>query len=69
MKKINSKVSFYFYNGKKAEYDFIRGLKEPRGIGVYPRLLNPEIVNNTNKIIILDSVCILAAKDLLILKK
>jgi lipopolysaccharide biosynthesis glycosyltransferase len=64
LKKINSRVSFVFYNGKQAEYDFIRGLKERRGIGDYSRLLIPEIVNNTNKILILDSADIFAIKDL-----
>ena len=52
LEKINSRVSFIFYNGKQAEYDFIRGLYEYRGIGDYSRLLIPEIVNNTNKILI-----------------
>ena len=64
LEKINSRVSFIFYNGKQAEYDFIRGLYELRGIGEYSRLLIPEIVNNTNKILILDSGDILAIKDL-----
>ena len=64
LEKINTRVSFIFYNGKQAEYDFIRGLNERRGIGEYSRLLIPEIVNNTNKILILDSADILAIKDL-----
>ena len=64
LEKINERVSFIFYNGKQAEYDFIRGFDEPRGIGEYSRLLIPEIINNTNKILILDSADILAIKDL-----
>ena len=62
--KINQQTSFIFYNGKQAEYDFSRGFKEKRGIGEYSRLLIPEIVNNTNKILILDSGDILAIRDL-----
>ena len=64
LKKINNRVSFIFYNGKQAEYDFNRGNKEWRGIGEYSRLLIPQIINNTNKVLILDSGDILANKDL-----
>lgn len=64
LKKINENVNFIFYNGKQAEYDFSRGISEIRGIGEYSRFLIPEIVNNTNKILILDSGDILAMKDL-----
>jgi lipopolysaccharide biosynthesis glycosyltransferase len=54
-----------FYNGKQVEYDFgERGKKEWRGVGDYARILIPEIVNNTNKIIIIDSADIIAKKDL-----
>lgn len=64
LEKINPQVSFIFYNGKQAEYDFKRGSDECRGIGEYARFLIPEIVNNTNKILILDSGDIMAVKDL-----
>lgn len=64
LKKLNSRVSFIFYNGKQAEFDFTRENTGWRGIGEYTRLLIPEIVNNTNKILILDSGDILAKKDL-----
>jgi len=64
LKKINQKVSFIFYNGKQAEYDFNRGINEERGVGEYSRFLIPQIVNNTNKILILDSGDILAIRDL-----
>lgn len=64
LKKINSFVSFIFYNGMQAVYDFKRGTTEDRGIGEYTRFLIPEIVNNTNKILILDSGDILATRDL-----
>jgi lipopolysaccharide biosynthesis glycosyltransferase len=65
LKKINKNVEFVFYNGKQAEYDFgERAKKESRGVGDYTRILIPEIVNNTNKIIIIDSADIIAKKDL-----
>ena len=65
LEKINKNVEFIFYNGKQAEYDFSEyGNKEQRGVGDYTKFLIPEIVNNTNKIIILDSADIIAKKDL-----
>ena len=64
MKNINKNVEFIFYNAKQAEYDFSRGKKEVRGMGDYTRVLIPEIVNNTNRVIILDSGDLMANKDL-----
>ena len=65
LKKIYNNIEFIFYNGKQAQYDFDRyGKKEKRGVGDYTKFLIPEIVNNTNKIIILDSADIIAKKDL-----
>ena len=65
LKSINSNVDFIFYNAKQAEYDFgYRGIKELRGIGNYAKILSPQIVNNTNKIIIMDSGDIIAQKDI-----
>ena len=64
MNYINKNVEFIFYNAKQAEYDFSRGLKEGRGVGDYTRVLAPEIVNNTNRIIILDSGDLIVNKDL-----
>lgn len=64
LKKINNKVEFIFYNAKQVEYDFPRAKNEKRGFGNYAKLLCPQIVNNTNKLIILDSGDILAQKDL-----
>ena len=65
LKKIKKNVDFVFYNGRQAEYDFgNRNKNEFRGVGDYTRLLIPQIVNNTNKIIILDSADIIAHKDL-----
>ena len=63
--KINKNVEFVFYNGKQVEYDFgERGKKEMRGVADYTRVLIPQIVNNTNKIIIMDCADIIAKKDL-----
>lgn len=65
LNKINKNVEFVFYNGKQSEYDFgERGKKERRGVGDYARVLIPEIVNNTNKVIIIDSADVIAKKDL-----
>ena len=65
LRKINKKSEFVFYNAKQAEYDFgWRGKKETRGVGDYTRVLIPQIVNNTNKVVIIDSGDILAKKDL-----
>ena len=65
LNKINKNIEFIFYNGKQAELDFLnRSRNEYLGIGDYDRVLLPQIVNNTNKILILDSGDILAYKDL-----
>lgn len=64
LRKINNKVEFIFYNAKQAEYDFKRAENERRGFGNYAKILCPQIVNNTNKILILDSGDILSQKDL-----
>ena len=65
LNKMNKNVEFVFYNSKQAEYDFgIRATKEWRGIGDYARVLAPEIVNNTNKILIMDSGDIIVQKDI-----
>ena len=65
LNKINPNVEFIFYDGKQVEYDFLEfGSKERRGLGDYTKFLIPEIVNNTNRILILDSADIIAKKDL-----
>ena len=64
LKFINKNVEFIFYNAKQVEYDFPRGKNEVRGFGDYTRILAPEIVNNTNRIIILDSGDIFVNKDI-----
>lgn len=65
LRKINKNVDFTFYNAKQAEYDFgERAKKEHRGIGNYAKILAPEIVNNTNKILVIDSGDTIAQKDI-----
>ena len=64
LRKINNKVEFIFYNSKQVEYDFSQGKKERRGFGNYAKILIPQIVNNTNKILILDAGDIISQKDL-----
>ena len=65
LKKINKNVDFVFYNAIQAEYDFgDRSRKEWRGVGDYTRILAPEIVNNTNKILMMDSGDVIAQKDI-----
>ena len=64
LRKINYKVDFIFYNAKQVEYDFNRAKNERRKYGNYAKILSPEIVNNTNKILILDSGDIIVQKDL-----
>ena len=64
LRRINNQVEFIFYNAKQAEYDFTIGLKDHRGIGNYAKILIPQIINNTDKILILDSGDILCQKDL-----
>ena len=65
LKKINQKVEFIFYNAKQIEYDFERAKNELRGgYGNVARILCPQIINNTNRILMLDSGDILCQKDL-----
>ena len=64
LRKINNNVDFIFYNAKQVMYDFDRGEHEERGFGVYGKILSPQIINNTNKVLILDSGDILCQKDL-----
>ena len=64
LRTINDKVEFIFYNAKQVKYDFYPDKKERRGYGVFAKILSPQIINNTNKILILDSGDILCQKDL-----
>ena len=65
LKKINKNVEFIFYNAKQIEYDLeYKKDKGWRGIGDFSRLITAVIVNNTNRILILDCADILAQKDL-----
>ena len=64
LRKINNRVEFIFYNAKQVIYDFDISLKEKRGPGNFARILSPQIINNTNKVLFLDSGDIIAQKDL-----
>jgi lipopolysaccharide biosynthesis glycosyltransferase len=65
LKRINKNVEFTFYNAKQAEYDFgERAKMEWRGVGNYAKILATEIVNNTNKILMIDSGDTIAQKDI-----
>ena len=64
LKKINKKVEFIFYNAKQIEYDFDIGKNKLRGLGNVARILFSQIINNTNKILILDFGDTLCQKDL-----
>ena len=64
LSKINKNVEFIFYNAKQIEYDFEPSTTGFRGYANLCRILSPHIVNNTNKILFLDSGDILCQKDL-----
>jgi len=65
LKRINKNIDFTFYNAQQAEYDFGEmGKRDYRGIGNYAKILAPEIVNNTNKILVIDSGDTIAQKDI-----
>ena len=65
LKKINKNVDFVFYTTKQVEYDFFEKSKGyHRGLGDYARLLAPQIINNTDKVLALDAGDILAQKDI-----
>ena len=64
LRSINRKVEFIFYNAKQAEYDFGIRKNERRGLGNLGKLLSPQIINNTNKVLILDSGDVICQKDL-----
>ena len=65
LKRKNKNIEFVFYNSQQLKYDFGKRAKnEFRGISNYARLLAPQIVNNTNRILCLDSGDIIAQKDI-----
>ena len=64
LRKINNKVEFIFYNAKQVEYDFEFGRRERRKSGNFARILSPQIINNTNKVLFLDSGDVVVQKDL-----
>ena len=65
LKKKNKNIDFIFYNSQQLQYDFGKRAKhEFRGLSNYARLLAPQIVNNTNRILCLDSGDIIVQKDI-----
>ena len=65
LKRINKNVEFVFYNGKQAEYDFGEKISnDTRQIADYGKILAPQIVNNTNRILIIDSEDVIIQKDI-----
>ena len=64
LRKINNRVDFIFYNAKQVEYDFELAKQERRGPSNFARFLSPQIINNTNKVLFLDSGDIIVQKDL-----
>ena len=64
LRRINNQIEFIFYNCKQVEYDFDIARKERRGPANFARILSPEIINNTNKVLFLDSGDIIVQKDL-----
>ena len=64
--KINNNCEFIFYNGKEAQDDFgLHTTKEERGLGEYARLLSLKIINDTDRLLIIDSADLIIKKDLL----
>lgn len=65
LKKINKNIECIFYSTKQVELDFALKLKNSKQlIGDYSRLFLPHIVNNTDKLLSLDSGDLLIQKDL-----
>ena len=64
LRTINKNFEFIFYNAKQLEYDFGNANKDYRGVDNFARLLSAQIINNTNKVLFLDSGEIIAHKDL-----
>ena len=63
--KINNNSEFIFHNGSKAGLDFGYQIKsEPYGVGEYARLMSPELINDTDRIIVTDSGDLFIEKDL-----
>ena len=63
--KINNNSEFIFHNGSKAEIDFGYQIKsEPYGVGEYARLMSPELINDTDRILVTDSGDLFIEKDL-----
>jgi lipopolysaccharide biosynthesis glycosyltransferase len=63
--KINNNTEFIFHDGSMAEIDFGYQTKsEPYGVGEYARLMSPELINDTDRILVTDSGDLFIEKDL-----
>ena len=63
--KINNNSEFIFHNGSKAEKDFGWQIKtEPYGVGEYARLMSPDLINDTDRILVTDSGDLFFEKDI-----
>jgi lipopolysaccharide biosynthesis glycosyltransferase len=63
--KINNNSEFIFHNGSKAEIDFGLQIKlEPYGVGEYARLMTPDLINDTDRILVTDSGDLFFEKDI-----
>ena len=63
--KINNNSEFIFHNGSKAEDDFgYQNTGEYYGVSEYSRLMSPELINDTDRILVTDSGDLLIEKDL-----
>ena len=64
--RLNNNSEFIFHNGSKAEIDFGEQIKsEPYGVGEYARLMSPELINDTDRILVMDSGDLFIERDLL----
>ena len=63
--KINNNSEFIFHNGSKAEDDFgYQNDSEYYGASEYSRLMSPELINDTDRILVIDSGDLFIEKDL-----
>ena len=63
--KINNNSEFIFYNGSKAVDDFGQHIKfEIYGVGEFARMMAPELIKDTDRILVFDSGDLFIEKDI-----
>ena len=63
--KINNNSEFIFYNGSKAVDDFGQHIKfEIYGVGEFARMMAPELIKDTDRILVVDSGDLFIEKDI-----